>query len=269
MTPLIMTDLENLTPSAPAPAPARPRPELAEAVSVLMPVYNEIDVIDTVIGEWIRDVFDHLPEGSELVFDDCSTDGTTAAIERWQERHPFIRINRSERDGFFNSAMRLYGLAGCDLVFFTDSDGQYVAEDFWKVARQIDSNDMVHGAKVDRHDPRYRLTFSGVYNVIVREMFGSVAVDANSAFRLVRRELLDAVLPEIRHLRMLPNSEMYIRAERMGFRIQNVPVRHRPRLHGVSRSLPRGVFFTECWRALRGLRALRDELAAAGARRSA
>lgn len=257
-----MTDLAP-TLDAPPTAPARrPRPELAQAVSVLMPVFNEVDVIDAVIEEWIRDVFAHLPEGSELVFDDCSTDGTTAAIERWRERHPLIRINRSERDGFFDSAMRLYRLASCDLVFFTDSDGQYVAEDFWKVASQIESNDMVHGAKVDRHDPRYRLTFSGVFNVIVREMFGSVAVDANSAFRLVRRELLEAVLPQIRHLSMLPNSEMYIRAERMGFRIQNIPIRHRPRQHGVSRSLPKGVFFVECWRAMKGLRALRDELAA-------
>lgn len=258
-----MTNLASTTlPPAPAPLPRRTRPKLAEAVSVLMPVCNERDVIDTVIEEWVRDVFAYLPEGSELVFDDCSTDGTTDAIERWRERHPYIRINRSKRDGFFNSAMRLYRLAECDLVFFTDSDGQYVAEDFWKIAAQIEHNDMVHGAKVDRHDPRYRLTFSGVYNVIVREMFGSVAVDANSAFRLIRRELLDATLPQIRHLRMLPNSEMYIRAERMGFRIQNVAVRHRPRMHGVSRSLPAGKFFIECWQAFKGLRTLRDELRA-------
>ncbi len=256
-----MTDLAaTLDTTSQTERPSRPR--LAQAVSVLMPVCNEVDVIDTVLEEWVRDVFDHLPEGSELVFDDCSTDGTTQRIEAWRERYPFIRVNRSQRDGFFNSAMRLYRLAECDLVFFTDSDGQYVAEDFWRVAAQIEHNDMVHGAKVERHDPRYRLTFSGVYNVIVREMFASVAVDANSAFRLVRRELLDDVLPQIRHLRMLPNSEMYIRAERLGYRIQNVPVRHRPRPHGESRSLPAGRFFVECWHAFRGLRALRDELAA-------
>lgn len=256
-----MTDLATTAaPPAPGPDAMRTRPKLAQAVSVLMPVYNEIDVIETVVEEWARDVFAYLPEGSELLFDDSSTDGTTDALERLRARHPFIRINRSKRDGFFNSAMRLYRLADCDLVFFTDSDGQYVAADFWKVAAQIEHNDMVHGAKVDRHDPRYRLTFSGVYNVIVREMFGSVAVDANSAFRLIRRELVEAVLPQIGHLRMLPNSEMYIRAERMGFRIQNVAVRHRPRMHGVSRSLPAGRFFVECWAAFQGLRALRDEL---------
>ena len=253
----------DTTPSAAARRP--PSRKLAQAVSILMPVCNEVDVIDTVLEEWTTEVLDHLPEGSEMVFDDCSTDGTTELLERWCERYPSMRINRSKRDGFFNSAMRLYRLAECDLVFFTDSDGQYVAADFWKVAALIEHNDMVHGATVDRHDPRYRLTFSGVYNVIVREMFGSVAVDANSAFRLVRRELLDAVLPQIRHLRMLPNSEMYIRAERMGFRIQNIAVRHRPRMHGVSQSLPPRVFFVECWRAYKGLKALRDELIAADA----
>src|SRR4051812_16144638 len=90
--------------TAPAPrARTRADVQLTQAVSVLMPVCNEVDVIDVVLREWMDDVMVHLPEGSELVFDDCSTDGTTEKLELWRERHPFIRINRSERDGFFNS----------------------------------------------------------------------------------------------------------------------------------------------------------------------
>lgn len=120
---------------------------LTEPVSVLMPVCDEADVILDVIDEWARDVFAHLPAGSELLFDDCSTDGTTELIQQASGRHGFVAMQRSPRDGFFKSAMRLYRSASCPLIFFTDSDGQYVPQDFWKVAEHIVDHDMVHGAK--------------------------------------------------------------------------------------------------------------------------
>jgi len=229
-------------------------------VSILMPVCNEADVIEDVLDEWIHEVLDKLPPGSEMVLDDCSNDGTEKILADIARRHPQVRVEFNPRDGFFNSAMRLYRLAKCPLVFFTDSDGQYVPAEFWKVAESIDANDMVHGAKIARKDPLYRVAASAAYNGLVRLMFRSKCEDVNSAFRLIRRPLLDAVLGQVHCLRMLPNSEMYIRAEAMGFRIRNVPVSHRARKFGKSRSLPWRRFVMECFRAFRGILELRREL---------
>ena len=237
------------------------RVKLAQPVSIPMPVCNEADVIEDVIDEWIREVIVHLPAGSELVFDDCSNDGTERILERLASAHLFIRVNFAPRDGFFNSAMRLYRLARCPLVFFTDSDGQYVPAEFWSIAGHIADYDMVHGAKVARKDPFYRIKASSIYNTLTRWLFASGCSDVNSAFRLIRRPLLNSVLDQIHHLRMLPNSEIYIRAERQGFRIKNVPVAHRDRKYGKSRSLPLKAFARECWMAFRGILALRRELA--------
>lgn len=229
-------------------------------VSILMPVCNEADVIEGVINEWIHEVLDKLPPGSEMVLDDCSNDGTERILADIARHHPQVRVEFNPRDGFFNSAMRLYRLAKCPMVFFTDSDGQYVPAEFWKVAEYIDANDMVHGVKVARKDPLYRVTASAVYNGLVQLLFGSKCEDVNSAFRLIRRPLLEAVLGQVHRLRMLPNSEIYIRAEAMGFRIRNVPVSHRAREFGKSRSLPWRRFVMECFRAFSGIVALRWEL---------
>jgi glycosyltransferase involved in cell wall biosynthesis len=229
-------------------------------VSILMPVCDEADVITDVIEEWAEEVFRHLPEGSELIFDDCSTDETTELIAAAADRFDWVRLERSTRDGFFASAMRLYSHASGPLVFFTDSDGQYVPADFWKVAEHIDTHDMVHGHKDGRQDPRYRLASSFAFNTLVRLLFRSRGVDVNSAFRLIRREMLEDVLPDIHRLGLLPNAEMYIRAERLGYRIRNVPIRHRPRKYGKSRGVPRRSFPVECWRAFGGLFRLRGDL---------
>lgn len=231
-----------------------------------MPVCNEASVIRHVVAEWSESVLSRLPVGSELVFDDCSHDGTTEILSELGRHLPFIRVNRSQRDGFFESALRLYRLAKNNLLFFTDSDGQYVAEDFWKIHEHVDQYDMVHGYKSGRCDPLYRKTGSLLFNAAARAYFHSNAIDVNSAFRLIHRRSLDAVLDSIRHLRMMPNAEMYLRMERLGFRVRNVPVRHRARPHGESRSLPLPTFIREGVYALGGLRALKRELVAGVAR---
>lgn len=231
-----------------------------QPVSILMPVCNEASVIRQVVSEWHECVLSKLPAGSELVLDDCSTDGTTQILQELSVTIRSIRVNRSPRDGFFNSAVRLYRLAKNDLIFFTDSDGQYVAEDFWSVYKNIDRYDMVHGYKTDRCDPRYRKLGSFLFNFVTRTCFRSGAIDVNSAFRIVHRRALNAVLDSIHNLRMMPNAEMYLRLEKLGYRIHNVPVRHRARADESSRSLPLGVFVREGLYSIKALYQLYREL---------
>jgi dolichol-phosphate mannosyltransferase len=224
---------------------------LHEPVSILMPVFNEADLIEEVIEEWIEKVVRHCPPGSEIRLDDCSTDETPNILRRLAAKYPFIHIHFAPRDGFFASMIRLYQAAACPLMFFTDSDGQYVPEEFWRVAEHIDQYDMVHGVKVDRQDPYYRIAISNASNLLLRLVFRSQCKDVNSAFRLIRRNLVGVVIPELRdanlrHMRMMPNAEVYLRAEAKNFRIKNVPVSHRARKNGKSRGLPLGRFVLAC-----------------------
>lgn len=231
-------------------------------VSILMPVCNEIDVIEEVIAEWDEDVIRHFPAGTELVFDDCSTDGTREKLHRLSARWPYLRVIESTRDGFFNAAMRVYKAARNPIVFFTDSDGQYVPSEIWKLTPLLGSCDLVHGAKWGRQDPFYRVFASNVFNGITRSLFGTAHEDVNSAFRFVKRPVLEALLPKIRHQTNLLNAELLLRAEKEGFRIQSLRVQHRSRKFGKSRGLPLRKFLVECYRAYRGLKALKKEYGA-------
>jgi len=206
-------------------------------VSILMPSCNEADVIRDVVEEWVTEVMSRLPEGSEMVFDDCSNDGTTEILQELSEKYPFLRFSHCERDGFLKSALRLYRGARCPLVFFTDSDGQYPASEFWRIAEHIADHDMVHGYKVSRQDTKFRLFVSYVFNRLVRIMFGP-GHDVNSAFRLIKRPILDAVLDDLGIMPMMPNAEMYMRLRKMSHDIRDIPIRHRERAFGISRGFP-------------------------------
>ena len=232
----------------------------AEPVSIVMPVCDEVRVIADVVDEWQREVVQHLPAGSELLFDDCSSDGTYELLSRLATDRPFLRVLRSERDGFGQAAKRLYLAARNPWVFFTDSDGQYLASELWKLTPELEGADIVHGEKRGRQDPWMRIVASAAFNVLARITVGTRFDDVNSAFRFVRRSVAEALVPQLRHMPTLVNAELLIRAERAGLRVRAVKVAHRPRREGRSRGLPLRTFLKECGRAYAGLRRLEAEL---------
>jgi glycosyltransferase involved in cell wall biosynthesis len=223
-------------------------------VSILMPVCNEAAVIEEVIEEWVRDVFQYLPPGSELVFDDgASDDGTREILGRMEGKYPSIRVFDSPRDGFAAAARRLYRSARCPLVFFTDSDGQYAAAEFWKLAGFIAQCDVVHGAKVGRQDPLLRRVFSAAFNRIASLLFGHSFGDINSAFRLMRTGAIQEPLDQVRVMPTLFNAELLLRCLEAHLTIRQVAVVHRRRRAGRSRGLPAYRYLLEAWWALLGL----------------
>ena len=98
-------------------------------VSIVMPVCNEVTVIDRVISEWTT-MLNRLPDGSLLEIEDAnSNDGTIDILRKWEDADPRIKVTYfPERDGFTNALRRLLANAKNDWVFVSDSDGQYFAE---------------------------------------------------------------------------------------------------------------------------------------------
>jgi glycosyltransferase involved in cell wall biosynthesis len=232
-------------------------------ISILMPICNEQAVVVSLVEEWDQEVIQYLPSGSELVFDDgASTDGTLNTLDELQKKYPYIRVLRSKREGFAPAARRLYQEARCPYVFFTDSDGQYVPSEFWKVVEAQKGYDIGHGAKVGRKDPLIRVVGSAVFNRITIMLCGTHVPDINSAFRLFPKRIADELVPQVHCMPTLLNAELTLRCIHAGYTVNSVGVMHRPREHGVSRGLPPAKFLKECWRAFKGLLELRRELRA-------
>lgn len=233
------------------------------ATSILMPVCNEADIIEDVIEEWIRDVFKFFPDGSEIILDDgASKDGTQEILRRICEKYPFIRVIYNERkDGFAAAARRLYMEAKNPLVFFTDADGQYVAEEFWKLVPYIGEFSLVHGAKIGRQDTFFRKFASAIFNRVARFIFDIHYSDINSAFRLVKIKAVKDLIPKVNCMPTLLNTEFLLRAELDNYSIKQVRVIHRSRKWGISRGLPPLYFIQESIRAYRGLLKLKKEYA--------
>lgn len=218
--------------SAPAPAAAtaafaQPRPRL----SVVFPAFDEEHNIGSSIASALA-VAPRLAERFEIiVVNDGSRDRTAAAIELHRRRDPRVRtINHGANRGY-GAALRS-GLreARGELVFFTDADLQFDLTELAELLAHADEFDVVAGYRAPRRDPWTRRVIAKVWGILVCTLFGLRVRDIDCAFKVFRREVLETM--PIASIGAFVNTEILARALRAGYRIQQVPVSHRPRRHG-------------------------------------
>ena len=67
---------------------------MGEPVSILLPVCNEVEGIESVIAELVEVVYWHLPAGSEFLIEEGgSVDGTKEILKDLKMRWPFLNIS--------------------------------------------------------------------------------------------------------------------------------------------------------------------------------
>lgn len=211
-----------------------------DPVTICMPILNEVSVVNSVLDEWLE-VLQKLPQGSKILIEDGgSKDGTREILEGYETRYKELEIIYKDKpEGFGNAAKNLLSLADTDWVFFTDSDGQYVASDFWKLWERREKVDLVRGIKLGRKDPVFRMFTSFAWNRVIRFMFGIPINDINVAFFLVRKSSLSDIIPKCVFLDLLVVSELMIRLITNNCLFGNdVYILHRQRKDGKSRAIP-------------------------------
>lgn len=228
-------------------------------VSVVIPVYNEAEVIERVVRDFHAKVVSKMPGSELIVAEDGSTDGTKEILARLAAELPIRLVSGQERKGYTRAVKDALKLPQNDLVLFSDSDGQQEPDDFWPMLEKMKDYDLIVGYKHPRRDPLFRLILSRFFQVLNRLLFGVKFHDINCGFRLIRKKVIDDVLPEINLLPQFISSEFVLRAVAKGYRVCEMPVRHYPREFGGSRGLPVKRLPKEIWRLVVGLFRLRKE----------
>jgi glycosyltransferase involved in cell wall biosynthesis len=141
-------------------------------------------------------------------------------------------------------------------VAFMDGDGQFDPADLIALAALMPGADLVAGWRRRRADPGYRRIIAGVFNLLVRALYGVRVRDVDCGLKLMRREVLDAAAPLLARSALL-NTELYFKCQRSGLQITQIAVNHYPRVAGV-RS---GARLIPILRAIRDLVWLRLRLA--------
>lgn len=205
------------------------------SLSLVLPARDEAKNIAAVLAR----AFEVLPrlakEFEVIVVDDGSRDATGSIATQFDG----VRVLHHAESRGYGAALRS-GLRAARLewVFFTDADLQFdlaelsaliVASDR---GGRVTQPDVVAGYRVRRRDPWTRRALAWGWGRLVRLVYGLRVRDVDCAFKLFRRDVLDAI--SIESVGAFVNTEILVRAQAAGFRIQEVPVSHYPRTAGTA-----------------------------------
>jgi hypothetical protein len=128
-----------------------------------------------------------------------------------------------------------------NLLFMTDSDGQYPVDSFWKLYKHTTDFQIVTGYKLIREDLLYRKFLSFNFNVIVSILFffNLKNYDYNCFYKFIDRNIFIFLDKQINFLRLrFPTTELYLLAKKYNFKIKRIPIKTFFRKYGKSNALP-------------------------------
>jgi glycosyltransferase involved in cell wall biosynthesis len=202
-------------------------------LSVVIPVYNEEASLSPLWAE-LRGVLESLGLAFEVVFvDDGSRDRSAEIIRAFRETDQRVRLVRLKANCGETAATDAgFKAARGARVVVMDADLQNDPADIPMLLSHLDQWDAVTGWRVDRAsgDNLVRRVSSRVANRIRNWVSDETIQDSGCTFRAFRRECLRELVLYRGFHRFIPTL-----LKMRGYRVIEVPVRHRPRRFGQSK----------------------------------
>ena len=193
-------------------------------VCLLLPAYNESRTIGRIIQEASEFI------GEIVVIDDGSSD-ETAEIASADDA---VCLANTTNRGKGNALKKGFAYAiehGYELVFTMDSDGQHDPADIPRFLEHFHSThpDILIGARDTENlrtsMPFHRRVNNRLVSYVGSKLCGQRVPDFQSGYRLIRIDVLRQVYLETE--RYETESELLIKAGKLGFRIESLPIQTR------------------------------------------
>lgn len=214
-------------------------------VVVVIPTYNEAENV-SLIAKALMNL--HIP-GLQVVFvDDNSPDGTGQVAERIKSEIPgkIHVLHRNNKEGLGCAYLTGFEFAleqDADFIIQMDADFSHSPSYIPKFLSYADQYDLIIGSRYTRGgktDPRWswlRYLLSWFANSLyVRTILGTNIKDATGGFKCWSRQALQTVLDQnIISSGYIFQVEMNYLAEKLGFRILEIPIYFEDRRSGSSK----------------------------------
>lgn len=186
---------------------------------ILIPAYNE----SKHIGDLLRRIRQTV-NCDIIVYDDGSTDNTPVIARQFADRVHVHSINGGKGKTLIDG-IRVMS-SDYEYAVLMDADGQHEPNDIVSfINTEIDKYDIIIGARdMGLHNmPLLRYLTNKVTTLVTSIAAGTRTYDSQSGYRMVKTESIMRI--PIKTMRFQMESEMLIKAGKMGMRIGRAPVK--------------------------------------------
>jgi glycosyltransferase involved in cell wall biosynthesis len=200
-------------------------------ISLVIPVFNEAENLPILAAE-IERAMQAVDRPYEIVFvDDGSTDDSPAVLAALARQDRRVRVVRQRRNSGQSAAMDAgFRHARGEVIVTLDADLQNDPADIPQLLALLPDYDVVCGVRARRQDDWVRRVSSRIANSVRNRVTHEAVTDVGCTLRAFRAGYARGIPVFNGMHRFLPTL---LRME--GARVTEVPVHHRPRLHGQAK----------------------------------
>lgn len=201
-------------------------------LSLVIPVKEESENLPQLMKEIVAALAPTGYEYEVIAIDDGSRDSTWDVLEQLSKEYNFLQGYRFQFNCGKAAALALgFSKAKGKFVATLDGDLQDDPLEIPKMIKLLDEGyDLVSGWKIRRLDPWHKTWPSKLFNLTVSAVCGKRLHDFNCGIKVYRSSVVRFIQLYGDYHRFIP-----VMAKWQGFRITEMPVAHRARVHGVSK----------------------------------
>lgn len=201
-------------------------------LSLVIPVKEESENLPQLMKEIVAALAPTGYEYEVIAIDDGSRDSTWEVLEQLSREYGFLQGYRFQFNCGKAAALALgFSKAKGKFVATLDGDLQDDPLEIPKMIKLLDEGyDLVSGWKIRRLDPWHKTWPSKLFNLTVSAVCGKRLHDFNCGIKVYRSSVVRFIQLYGDYHRFIP-----VMAKWQGFRITEMPVAHRARVHGVSK----------------------------------
>ncbi len=193
-------------------------------ITILIPVFNEINTLDKIIKKVEDAKFCGL-EKEIILIDDCSTDGTKDLYQNY----PYKVLYHEENQGKGAALRTGFKEATGDIIAIQDADLEYDPIDYEPMIQLLvnDRADVCYGSRLTGSKPSRSFMFHHLLgnkflSFLTNVLYGSTLTDMETCYKAFKREFIQDI--EIKSNRFDFEPEITAKVLKKGARLYELPI---------------------------------------------